>query len=458
MASNRVVYRCGACGTEEPKWAGRCSGCGAWNSFTEIVSGRRGMAMAPSVTDGDRPQRIGEVEGAEPGRHPTRSAEVDRVLGGGLVPGSVTLLGGEPGVGKSTLLLQLAASIAATGERVLYASGEEATRPLRDRAARLGALPDELWVVSETSLPAVRAHVDDLEPAVLIVDSIQTVHDPDLSGTPGSVTQVRECAARLVEQAKRRELTTLLVGHVTKDGAIAGPRTLCHVVDTVLAFEGDRHQALRLLRATKHRYGTTDELGVFAMTARGLEAIPDPSRLFLADHRAGVAGSVVVPTIEGQRPLLVEVQALAVEGPPGSPRRSAQGLDGGRLAMLLAILGQRVGLSCERHDVYALAVGGVRLTEPAVDLGLALAVASVRLDAPLDPDLVVCGEVGLGGEVRQVAALERRLAEAARLGFTIAVVPRGAPEVAGLEIRRVGTLGEALEAAGVVPVVRARAG
>ncbi len=333
--------------------------------------------------------------------HPTGIGELDRVLGGGLVPGSVTLLGGEPGIGKSTLLLQL---LAQWPTRTLYVSAEESAKQVRLRAERLDALRPELWLLPETSLPHILTAIDEVQPQLVVVDSIQSIADPDAPSAPGSVVQVRGCTHRLVVEAKRRGLPIVLVGHVTKEGGLAGPRVLEHVVDTVLAFEGDRHHALRLLRAVKHRFGATSELGVFEMAGHGLVGVPDASRLFLTDRRAGVAGSAVTPTLEGQRPLLVEVQALTNKVNLGvPPRRNTQGLDAGRLALLLAVLEQRSGLPMGAHEVFASAVGGVRLTEPGADLAVCLALVSALADLPLPPDMVVIGEVGLAGEVRQAA-------------------------------------------------------
>jgi DNA repair protein RadA/Sms len=323
---------------------------------------------------------------------------------------------------------------------------------VRLRAERLGALPASLWLVSETALPHVVAHIEQVKPDVCVIDSIQALHDPDLGSAPGSVTQVRECAHELVRVSKARGLATLLVGHVTKEGALAGPRVLEHVVDTVLSFEGERHHALRLLRALKHRFGPTSELGLFEMRETGLEGVPDAGLLFLADRRTGVPGSVVVPTIEGHRPLLVELQALVGPAPtPAIARRSAQGLDTGRLALLLAVLERRVKLPFSGHDVYASAVGGVRVVEPGADLALALALASAHTDVALPDDLVACGEVGLAGELRQVSQTPRRLTEAARLGFRRAVIPRSAPDPpAGVHALRADTLAEAIDALALV--------
>ncbi len=391
---------------------------------------------------------IAEVETLEGGPQSTSIEEFDRVLGGGLVPGSVTLLAGEPGIGKSTLLLQLAAT---WPERTLYVSAEESPQQVRLRAERLGAVSPHVWLLSETSLAHIIAALDTVKPRLVIVDSIQSVADHELGSAPGSVVQVRGCAHRLVTEAKGRGIPMVLVGHVTKDGGLAGPRVLEHIVDTVLNFEGDRHHALRLLRAVKHRFGSTNELGVFEMVEHGLTGVPDASSLFLSDRRTGVAGSAVTPTLEGHRPLLVEVQALTNRVNPGAPpRRSAQGLDPGRLALLLAVLERRARLAMSLHEVFASAVGGVRLTEPGCDLPMCLAIVSALADVPLPPNLISFGEVGLAGELRQVAHASRRLAEAARMGFTRALVPaNSANGVDGISLIRVATLNEALLAAGL---------
>ena len=452
MARTRTLFRCTECGASEPKWAGRCTGCEAWGTLVEAVDGPvagtgSSAVLPPSVL----PVPIGDVDPTEFNPRPTGIAELDRVLGGGLVPGSVTLLGGEPGIGKSTVLLQAAAEVAASGRTVLYLSGEESPQQIRLRAERLGALHPRLFLAAEIALPQVVGAMDHVQADLVIVDSIQTVMDPDLASTPGSVGQVRQCTHRLVQEAKRRGCAVVLVGHVTKEGSLAGPRVLEHMVDTVLAFEGDRHHALRLLRVVKHRFGSTQELGLFEMTGTGLKGVPDPSGLFLADRRPGIPGSVVVPTIEGARPLLVELQVLVDKSAVTSHRRSALGIDKGRLAILLAVLEQRVGLPVGTVDVYALAVGGVKIVEPGVDLALALAVVSSLTGRSLPADLVACGEVGLGGELRQVAHTPRRLAEAARLGFKQAVVPFSAPEPpAGIAVVRVGTLADAVDRLGLV--------
>jgi len=449
MPKVRSVFRCSDCGGSSPKWVGRCPSCNEWNTLIEELDDPTRTA-SQVVAPLDRAVPIAEVDADEWQPRSTGLSEVDRVLSGGLVPGSVTLVGGEPGIGKSTLLLQVASAVAKSGGTSLYVSAEESKQQVRLRAQRLGTLAPHLYLASETSLPHLIAHLDEVKPTLVVVDSIQTVYEPELGSAPGSVAQVRECAARLVQEAKARNIATVLVGHVTKDGGLAGPRVLEHVVDTVLAFEGDRHHALRLLRAAKHRFGSTDELGLFAMTEGGLEPVPDASGLFLADRRPGVSGSVVVPTMEGHRPLLVEIQALVVSSTLPSPRRSAQGLDSGRLSLLLAVLASRAGVVLDGFDVYALAVGGVKVAEPGADLGVALAVASAWCDRPLPDGLVVCGEVGLGGELRQVGQGQRRLIEAQRLGFTTAIIPRLAPEPPeGMTVLRAGTLADAVVLAGL---------
>jgi DNA repair protein RadA/Sms len=443
----RTTFRCSACGAGAPVWAGRCTGCEEWNTLVEERTAPAARSLGAPVAPA-RP--IADVADQDAVPMPTGVPELDRVLGGGLVPGSVTLVGGEPGIGKSTLLLQTAASMAGLGRPSLYLTAEESAPQVRGRAERLGALADQLWLAADTALPDVLAHLDAVQPALLVVDSIQTVHDPELASAPGAVGQVRECAQRLVTEARARGVAVVLVGHVTKDGGLAGPRVLEHLVDTVLSFEGDRHHALRLLRAVKHRFGGTAELGVFEMSDAGLLGVDDPSALFLADRRTGEAGSVVVPVLDGGRPLLVEVQALLAPTTIPTPRRQGQGVENSRLGMLLAVLAQRAGVSTANLDVWVTVAGGVRATEPAVDLGVALAVVSAITDVPVPGDLVVCGEVGLAGELRQVGRLDRRLAEAARLGFRRVLVPTTAPEPpAGCQAIRARGLREAIAAAGL---------
>jgi DNA repair protein RadA/Sms len=448
MARAKTVYRCTDCGSAAPKWAGRCAGCEAWNTLVEELDALDGAAAVLDAPG--RPVPIDEVVADDAPMAATGIDELDRVLHGGLVPGSVTLIGGEPGIGKSTLLLQTLTGLAASGSRCLYVSAEESAQQVRLRAERLGSLQPLLWLVADTALPHILSHLDDVKPTVLAIDSVQTIYDPALASAPGSVAQVRECTHKLVREAKDRGIATLLVGHVTKDGGLAGPRVLEHLVDTVLSFEGDRHHALRLLRAVKHRYGATDELGLFEMTETGLSGVPDPSALFLADRRRGIAGSIVAPIMDGHRPLLVEIQALVMKSQLPVSRRSAQGLEQGRLGLLLAVIERRLHQVLAHYDVHTVAAGGVKVVEPGADLAVALAIISAYTDCPVADDLVACGEVGLGGEIRQVGHTARRLAEAARLGFRHAVVPMSAPEPpAGITALRAPTLHEAVVLAGL---------
>jgi DNA repair protein RadA/Sms len=380
---------------------------------------------------------------------PTGVAEFDRVLGGGLVVGSVTLVAGEPGVGKSTLLLQAAVARAGAGDTVLYVSAEESPAQVRARAARLGELAPTLWITAETALPGILAAIEQVRPGLVVVDSVQTVADPELGSAPGSVVQVRECAHRLTRVAKERGFACLLVGHVTKEGSIAGPRLLEHLVDTVVSVDGDRHHGLRLLRAVKHRFGATGEVGVLEMAGDGLRGVPDASALLLADRRDGVPGGAVVPVLEGRRPLLVEVQALVCP-PSGPPTVRALGTDTGRLQVLVGVLRQWAGVPLGGCDVTASVVGGIRVTEPGADVGLCLALVSSVSGRPVPAGVVAVGEVGLGGELRQAAHTPRRLAEAARLGFRRAVVPVSTPPIEGVELLRAGSIDEALHLAGLV--------
>lgn len=453
-----MAHTCSECGTTHPKWTGQCGGCGAWNTLVDEVIEPDVESPAPAAPGwrSEPATLIHEID-VDAGRpRPTGIAELDRVLGGGLVDGSVTLLGGEPGIGKSTLLLQL---LAWWPGRTLYVSAEESAHQVRQRAERLGAVRPDLWISGHTSITDVVGSIDEVAPDLVVIDSIQTVSDPAVGSPPGSVAQVRACAHRLVGEAKARHLPTVLVGHVTKEGGLAGPRVLEHVVDTVLSFDGHRHHGLRLLRATKHRFGATGELGVFEMTAAGLVGVRDASGLFLADRRHGVAGSAVTPTIDGHRPLLVEVQALTTTSPPQVPaRRTAQGVDGSRLAVLLAVLERRARVPTASHDVYVATAGGARVVEPGADLATIAAIVSSLTDRAVPADVVLLGEIGLGGELRQVGHAERRLAEAGRLGFTRAVVPAGSPEAHGIEIVPVGTLIEALGRVGLAgpPLTRGR--
>lgn len=453
MARLRTVYVCSDCGAQHPKWNGQCATCGAWNTLVEDVVGSdtplvsKTVAVNRSLNATSEPLPIMNVAHSAAAATPTGIGELDRVLDGGLVPGSVTLVSGEPGIGKSTLLLQM---VGAWSQNSLYVSAEESAQQVRLRAERIGIAGDHTYLVSAMSLGDIVAAIDKVKPSLVVVDSVQTIADEGVESAPGSVTQVRECAFRLVQEAKARNVAVVLVGHVTKDGNIAGPRLLEHVVDTVVSFEGDRLHPLRMVRAIKHRFGTTNELGLFEMTDRGLVGVPDASNMLLADRQQGVAGSVVVPTIDGQRPLLVEVQALTTKVATGiTPRRSAQGVESSRLAMLLAVLERRAKIPFASLEVYASVVGGVRLNDPGSDLALCLALASAAMDKPVHSDMVALGEVGLGGEIRHVTHLERRVIEAERMGFRRVLIPSSskAPELRRATLVRASTLSDALSLA-----------
>jgi DNA repair protein RadA/Sms len=440
-AKVKTAYRCTECGAEHSKWAGRCDVCGEWNTLVEEVvaaksaptggSARR-LGGARTLGEGGSivaTTRLRDVHGSESTRWKTGLAEFDFVLGGGIVPGSMILIGGEPGIGKSTLLLQVAAQLEQAGHTTLYASGEESALQVKLRADRLQARADEVQLLPETNLETVLATAAVAAPSTLIVDSIQTVFTGDLEGAPGNVGQVRECAARLMRFAKESGTTVFVVGHVTKGGGIAGPKTLEHIVDTVLYFEGENTLDHRILRATKNRFGSVDEIGVFRMTEQGLEPVSNPSELFLGDRQNTASGSAVTALLEGTRPVLIEVQGLAAKAGFGTPQRVATGYDARRLALLLAVLDKRAGLSFAQLDVFLNVVGGVRLQEPAGDLAVAAALASSVYDRALPSDAVFVGEVGLGGEVRPVSQLERRVAEAANMGMTrVFVAERAIPK------------------------------
>ena len=433
----KTVYRCTDCGAEHAKWAGRCDTCGEWNTLVEEIAAPRTADARKRKTDGSggpvaATPRLRDVQGSESPRWSTGLAEFDFALGGGVVPGSMVLVGGEPGIGKSTLLLQIAARLQDSGRRTLYASGEESPLQIRLRADRLAEGAGDVELLTETNLETVISTVAARRPDVLIVDSIQTLYTADLEGAPGNVGQVRECAARLMRFAKETGTTIFVVGHVTKGGGIAGPKTLEHIVDTVLYFEGESSLDHRVLRATKNRFGSVDEIGVFRMTERGLEAVANPSELFLGDRETGASGSAITALLEGTRPVLIEVQALAAKAGFGTPQRVATGFDGRRLALLLAVLDKRAGLSFGQLDVFLNVVGGVRMQEPAGDLAVAAALASSVYDRATPPDAVFIGELGLGGEIRPVSQVERRIAEAKNLGMSrVFVSERGVPRRGG---------------------------
>ncbi len=442
-AKARTVYRCTSCGADYPRWAGRCDVCGEWNTLVEEVASRqassdggrsaaaRRVAGPRSLGDGGSiapTQKLRDVVGAAEPRWNTGLAEFDFVLGGGLVPGSMVLVGGEPGIGKSTILLQVAARLEQGGHRTLYVSGEESPLQVRLRADRLSDRANDVELMGETLLETIIATATALSPSVLVIDSIQTVFTADLDGAPGSVGQVRECAARLMRFAKDTGTAVFVIGHVTRDGGIAGPKTLEHIVDTVLYFEGEGILDHRMLRAIKNRFGSVDEIGVFRMTGSGLDPVANPSELFLGDRLNHASGSAVTALMEGSRPMLIEIQGLAAKAGFGTPQRVATGYDNRRLALLLAVLDKRAGLSFSQLDVFLNVVGGVRLQEPAGDLAVAAALASSVYDRPIGADAIFLGEVGLGGEIRPVSQAERRLAEGAKMGMKAAYMSgRGIP-------------------------------
>ncbi len=448
MARSKSVYSCTECGGQVLKWQGQCPHCQAWNTLVETINetASAGANRYGRVVAAGKSQRLSEIEAREESRIPSGIEEFDRVLGGGLVPGGVVLLGGEPGIGKSTLLLQALAGIGKS-RKSLYVSGEESPQQIALRARRLGVDAGGVIICPDTDLGRIEAVVKAEKPEVAVIDSIQTLYSDDLQSAPGSVAQVRECAARLTRIAKSTATTMVFIGHVTKEGTLAGPRVLEHMVDTVLYFDGDTHSRFRLIRAFKNRYGAVNELGVFAMDEKGLKGVANPSALFLSQHGAEVAGSCVMVTQEGTRPMLIEIQALVDEAHAPNPRRLSVGLEQNRLALLLAVLHRHAGIACFDQDVFVNAVGGVKITEPAADLAVMLAVVSSLKNKPLPAKLVVFGEVGLAGEVRPVQRGQERLREAAKLGFTHALIPHAnkpRQAIAGLEVIAVQRVEEAV--------------
>jgi len=421
----KTLFICQSCGYASAKWMGKCTECGAWDTFAEEVVRARGTRNKSFAVKNNRPVPIDAVEMDEETRMSTGIEEFDRVLGGGLVAGTLILIGGDPGIGKSTLMLQALHGIATTDRKVLYVSGEESVRQLRLRSRRLQAVSSNLLVVSEIDIDAIMAMVEGEKPDVLVVDSIQTVFSPEISSAPGSVSQVRESTMRLMLMAKRSGIPTFLVGHVTKEGAIAGPRLLEHMVDTVLYFEGDRNHVFRILRAVKNRFGSTNEIGVFEMKEKGLDQVANPSAVFLSERPENAAGSMVTASMEGTRPILVELQALVSSTNLGTPRRTILGLDPNRVSLLVAVMEKQLGMHLMGHDVFMNVAGGVRILEPAVDLGIISAIASSFLDRPIRKDTMVVGEVGLTGEVRAVGNVDVRISEAKKMGFTRCIAPSG---------------------------------
>ncbi|HHY31601.1 MAG TPA: DNA repair protein RadA [Firmicutes bacterium] len=448
MTKPRTNYVCQECGYEAPRWLGRCPGCGAWGSLVEEVVARPLAVPAGGGVAESSPVPITEIESTSEYRFSSGSLELDRVLGGGIVPGSVVLLGGDPGIGKSTLLLQVSNAVSASFP-VLYVSGEESTRQIKLRAERLQVHSRGLLVVAEVDLERIEQHIDEVRPGLVVVDSIQTVYTRELGSAPGSVSQVRECAGRLLRKAKEAQVPIFLVGHVTKSGMLAGPRVLEHVVDTVLYFEGERNHSFRVLRAVKNRFGSTNEIGVFEMSDSGLVEVKNPSELFLSGRVREVSGLCVTASMEGSRPILAEIEALVCSAPFGTPRRTTTGVDASRVAIILAVLEKRAGLLLSSHDVYVSVAGGARLDERASDLAIACAIASSFRNAICGPKTVVIGEVGLSGEVRAAGRADARIAEAAKLGFERCVVPLANAKALkgdrGLRVEGVATVGEALE-------------
>ncbi|QTN26525.1 DNA repair protein RadA [Rhodoferax sp. AJA081-3] len=457
MAKEKTVYTCTECGGTSPKWLGKCPSCAAWNTLIESVAEsaapakNRYTSQFQALAKTAEVAVLADIEANDVQRTPTGQDELDRVLGGGMVEGAVVLIGGDPGIGKSTLLLQALDSLQRSGQSTLYVTGEESGAQVALRSRRLGLDASQVKVLAEIQLDKILATIDSLQPDVAVIDSIQTVYSDQLTSAPGSVAQVRECAAHLTRCAKSSGTAIVLVGHVTKEGALAGPRVLEHMVDTVLYFEGETHSSFRLVRAIKNRFGAVNEIGVFAMTEKGLKGVSNPSAIFLSQHTEPVPGSCVMVTLEGTRPLLVEIQALVDSGGP-SPRRLSVGLDRDRLAMLLAVLHRHAGVACMDQDVFVNAVGGVRINEPAADLAVLLAITSSLRGKPLPKGFFAFGEVGLAGEVRPAPRGQERLKEAAKLGFTVAIVPKanapkksGGKEFEGLTIHAVDRVEQAMD-------------
>ncbi|MCX7883714.1 MAG: DNA repair protein RadA [Caloramator sp.] len=446
MGKIKTSFICQECGYESPKWMGKCPGCGSWNTMVEEVQEKNNTKIIESTS---KPLAINQIELLEEERYSTSLEELDRVLGGGVVKGSLILVGGDPGIGKSTLLLQVASNISSKGSLVLYASGEESSKQIKLRAKRLEVKEENLYVLSETNLSSIEKYIEELKPKVVVIDSIQTIYRPELLSAPGSVSQVREATSVLMRIAKTLNISIFIVGHVTKEGSIAGPRVLEHMVDTVLYFEGERHHTYRILRAVKNRFGSTNEIGVFEMREKGLVEIKNPSELLLSGRPNNVSGSCVVCSIEGTRPVLVEIQALTCATAFGMPRRMATGVDYNRVILLMAVLEKRVGMQVQTFDAYVNVAGGLKLDEPACDLGIICSIASSFRNLPINPKTIVVGEVGLTGEIRGVNMIEKRILEAKKLGFLKCIIPkeniRGIEIPKGISVIPVDNIHEALD-------------
>ncbi|MBI9092870.1 MAG: DNA repair protein RadA [Desulfobacterium sp.] len=440
----KSIFKCQSCGYQCPQWMGKCPDCGGWDTLVaerqQALLGANGAGVQTFAT----PVPMGAIQFEEEPRTHTEIKEFDRVLGGGIVPGTLVLIGGDPGIGKSTLMLQVLAKLSAGGKKTLYVSGEESIRQLKMRGKRLAAESNEMLVAAETDLDAILAMAEQEKPDAMVVDSIQTVYNPDIASTPGSVTQIREASMRLMSMAKKTGIPLFLVGHVTKVGAIAGPRIMEHMVDTVLYFEGDRSHVFRILRAVKNRFGSTNEIGVFEMKEKGLVEVPNPSAVFLSERPVNTPGSVVTASMEGTRPILVEIQGLASSSGFGTPRRTVLGLDPNRVALIAAVMEKRLGMNLSGLDIFMNVAGGVKVTEPAADLGIAIALASSFLDRPVPEGTTVLGEVGLTGEIRAVSHGEQRVKEAVKMGFTRCIVPENSlkqvPDIKGIQIQGVSSL------------------
>src|SRR5690625_1362631 len=448
----KTIYTCQECGYESLRWMGKCSNCNNWNTFVEEVKQPKSMSSQVSVSAStNKPTKINQIVSEKEPRMKTSMQEINRVLGGGIVPGSLVLIGGDPGIGKSTLLLQTSAQIAEKNESVLYVSGEESIQQTKLRADRLAINTNELYLLAETNLFNIIHHIEEIKPSLVIVDSIQTIYKEEVTSAPGSVSQVRECTMELMKLAKQHSIPIFIVGHVTKEGAIAGPRMLEHMVDVVLYFEGERHHTYRILRSVKNRFGSTNEMGIFEMKELGLQEVLNPSEIFLEERSHGAAGSTVVASMEGTRPVLVEIQALISPSSFGNPRRMATGIDSNRVPLLMAVLEKRVGLMLQNQDAYIKVAGGVKLDEPAIDLAIAVSIASSFRDQPTRAEDIFIGEVGLTGEVRRVSRIEQRVQEAAKLGFRRVICStynlQGWTKPKGIEIIGVDTIQEALNIA-----------
>ena len=451
MSKTKTIFTCSFCGNQSPKWLGKCPDCDQWNTFYEELQKPAPKRTQFEFDAGARqgPVSLLNINPDSENRVATGIGELDRVLGGGLVRGAVILIGGDPGIGKSTLVLQALTSLASRGIKVLYVTGEESLRQLRMRAERLGSLPDNLFILAETALETIIEHIREFKPAIFVVDSVQTVYTGELESAPGSVSQLRESSARLITLAKQSDTAAFLIGHVTKDGAIAGPRVLEHMVDTVLYFEGDRGHSYRILRAVKNRFGSTDEIGVFEMGSAGLMEVTSPSELFISERPENAPGSTVVPSIEGTRPILVEVQALTAPTPLPMPRRTAIGIDQNRTSVLVAVLEKKLGMTLFNQDIFINVAGGIRLNEPGADLGIITSIVSSKLEKPMPAHTVVCGEVGLTGEVRAISQITPRIKEAGRLGFTQCILPKknmkGQPGSSKMQLIGVDSIKEAID-------------